>query len=146
MRVWSPHNSMLIPKIPEGTTFSKSWRRRRRRRERDKTKYFTRREKALHVHLTICISQRPRRNINIHSYPNLRGLRIRKPTTSCLCFCFKLDKVKNATNKRFQFKAPDGSTYHRWSNGVLSVHMTSHSNWKVDVKVIYMWFLWILFI
>ena len=59
------------------------------------------REKALHVSLTICTSQRPRQNINVHSRPNLRGLRTGKPTTSCFRFCFKLNRVKNATNKRF---------------------------------------------
>ena len=93
--VWEQENRPRIVYV--SVLNSIGWRRRR---ERDKTKYFTRREKALHVHLTICISQRPRRNINIRSYPNLRGLRIRKPTTSCLCFCFKLNRVKNATKKR----------------------------------------------
>ena len=39
-----------------------------------------------------------------------------------------------------------GSPYHGWSNRVLSVHMTSHSNWIVDAKVIYMWSIWMLFI
>ena len=33
------------------------------------------------------------------------------------------------------------SPYHGWSNSVLSVHMTSHSNRKVDAKVIYMLFI-----
>ena len=33
------------------------------------------REKALHVSLTICTSRRPRQNINVHSRPNLRGLK-----------------------------------------------------------------------
>ena len=39
-----------------------------------------------------------------------------------------------------------GSPYHGWSNRVLSAHITSHSNWIVDAKVIYMWSIWMLFI
>ena len=71
------------------------------------------REKALHVSLTICTSQRPRQNINVHSRPNLRGLRTGKPTTSCLCFCFKLNRVKNATNKRFHEQKKQSKSFAR---------------------------------
>ena len=71
------------------------------------------REKALHVSLTICTSQRPRQNINVHSRPNLRGLRTGKPTTSCLCFCFKLNRVKNATNKRFHEQKKQSTSFAR---------------------------------
>ena len=63
------------------------------------------------MRLTICTSQRPRQNINIYSHPNLRGLRTGKPTTSCLCFCFKLNRVrtgqtKDFTSRKSRAKAP----------------------------------------
>ena len=119
MTVSSHLESMLILKIPEGSKsiarlwsqhdLSKPWRRRRR--ERDKTKHFTSREKALHVRLTICASQRPRQNINIHSHPNLRGERTGKPTTSCLCFClnsigWRARQTKDFTSRKSRAKAP----------------------------------------
>ena len=65
------------------------------------TKQNISREKALRMRLTICTSQRPRQNINIHSQPNLRGLRTGKPTTNWLCFFFKLERAKNATKKDY---------------------------------------------
>ena len=75
------------------------------------TKQNISREKALRMRLTICTSQRPRQNINIYSHPNLRGLRTGKPTTSCLCFCFKLNRVrtgqiKDFTSRKSRAKAP----------------------------------------
>ena len=95
------------------------------------------REKALHVSLTICTSQRPRQNINVHSRPNLRGLRTGKPTTSCLCFCFKLNRVKNATNKRFHEQKKQSKSFARvlktchmvcWSRGLASSEIVETSS------------------
>ena len=91
---------MLILKLPEGRkSIVQLW-----------SQY---REKALHVSLTIYTSQRPRQNINILSQPNLRGLRTGKPTTSCLCSCFKLNRVKNATNKRFHEQKKQSKSFAR---------------------------------
>ena len=101
IRFWSLLESMLILKLPEG------------RKSIVHFLWSQYREKALHVSLTIYTSQRPRQNINILSQPNLRGLRTGKPTTSCLCSCFKLNRVKNATNKRFHEQKKQSKSFAR---------------------------------
>ena len=76
------------------------------------TKLNISREKALRMRLTICTSQRPRQNINIYSHPNLRGLRTGKPTTSCLCFCIKLNRVRTGQTKYFTSRKSRGKAPH----------------------------------